>query len=121
MLLQTKGLRRNFQIPASPGGVRSWESPSHDRTGLAPPVLASRGVSVEEHKAYSPDVLGFGLITVSDTRAPADDTSGRLLHAGVADYGIERLYRDVRIFRIYEGTSQIQQLVIARETMKRGG
>ncbi|MBV9511560.1 MAG: acyl-CoA dehydrogenase family protein [Caulobacteraceae bacterium] len=39
----------------------------------------------------------------------------------VADYGIERLYRDVRVFRIYEGTSQIQQLVIARETMKRGG
>lgn len=39
----------------------------------------------------------------------------------VADHGIERLYRDVRIFRIYEGTSQVQQLVIARETMKRGG
>ena len=39
----------------------------------------------------------------------------------VADHGIERLYRDVRIFRIYEGTSQIQQIVIARETMKRGG
>ena len=39
----------------------------------------------------------------------------------VADYGIERFYRDVRIFRIYEGTSQIQQIVIARETMKRGG
>jgi acyl-CoA dehydrogenase len=39
----------------------------------------------------------------------------------VADAGIERLYRDVRLFRIYEGTSQIQQLIIARETMKRGG
>ena len=39
----------------------------------------------------------------------------------VADYGIERLYRDVRIFRIYEGASQIQQLIIARETLKRGG
>lgn len=39
----------------------------------------------------------------------------------VADYGIERLYRDVRIFRIYEGTSQIQQVIIARETLKRGG
>uniref|UniRef100_B0T5J2 Acyl-CoA dehydrogenase domain protein n=1 Tax=Caulobacter sp. (strain K31) TaxID=366602 RepID=B0T5J2_CAUSK len=38
----------------------------------------------------------------------------------VADYGIERFYRDVRIFRIYEGSSQIQQLVIARETLKRG-
>jgi acyl-CoA dehydrogenase len=39
----------------------------------------------------------------------------------IADYGIERLYRDVRIFRIYEGASQIQQLIIARETLKRGG
>jgi len=46
------------------------------------------------------------------------------IHGGagyLADYGIERLYRDVRLFRIYEGTSQIQQLVIARETIKRGG
>jgi acyl-CoA dehydrogenase len=39
----------------------------------------------------------------------------------IADYGIERLYRDVRLFRIYEGTSQIQQVIIARETLKRGG
>ncbi|MES2097220.1 MAG: acyl-CoA dehydrogenase family protein [Pseudomonadota bacterium] len=39
----------------------------------------------------------------------------------IEDYGIERLYRDVRLFRIYEGTSQIQQIIIARETIKRGG
>lgn len=32
----------------------------------------------------------------------------------IADYGIERFYRDVRLFRLYEGTTQIQQLVIAR-------
>ena len=36
----------------------------------------------------------------------------------VADYGIERFYRDVRIFRLYEGTSQIQQIVIARNMLK---
>jgi acyl-CoA dehydrogenase len=39
----------------------------------------------------------------------------------IADYGIERLYRDVRLFRIYEGTSQIQQVIIAGEVLKRGG
>ena len=39
----------------------------------------------------------------------------------IAEYGIERFYRDVRLFRIYEGTSQIQQLVIARETLAQGG
>ncbi|MBI1250371.1 MAG: acyl-CoA dehydrogenase [Alphaproteobacteria bacterium] len=37
-----------------------------------------------------------------------------------ADHGIERLYRDVRIFRIYEGTSEIQRVVISREMMKKG-
>jgi acyl-CoA dehydrogenase len=35
-----------------------------------------------------------------------------------ADHGIERFYRDVRLFRIYEGTSQIQQLVIARNMIR---
>ncbi len=39
----------------------------------------------------------------------------------VADYGIERFYRDVRIFRIYEGTSQIQQIVIARNLLRGEG
>ncbi|HAJ47631.1 MAG TPA: acyl-CoA dehydrogenase [Alphaproteobacteria bacterium] len=39
----------------------------------------------------------------------------------VADYGIERFYRDVRIFRLYEGTSQIQQIVIARALLKGEG
>ena len=37
----------------------------------------------------------------------------------VADYApIERLYRDARLFRLYEGTSQIHQLNIARLTIK---
>ena len=46
------------------------------------------------------------------------------IHGGagyVADYGVERFYRDVRLFRLYEGTSQIQQLVIARNMLRDGG
>ena len=44
------------------------------------------------------------------------------IHGGagyMAEYPVERLYRDARLFRIYEGTSQIQQLIIARETIKK--
>jgi acyl-CoA dehydrogenase len=43
------------------------------------------------------------------------------IHGGagyMADYAVERFYRDVRLFRIYEGTSQIQQLVIARNMIR---
>ncbi len=36
----------------------------------------------------------------------------------MADYGIERFYRDVRLFRIYEGTTQVQQIIIARSMVK---
>lgn len=43
------------------------------------------------------------------------------IHGGagyMSEYAVERFYRDVRLFRIFEGTSQIQQLVIAREVIK---
>lgn len=36
----------------------------------------------------------------------------------LAEYGIERFYRDVRLFRLYEGTTQIQQLIIGRAMVK---
>jgi acyl-CoA dehydrogenase len=39
----------------------------------------------------------------------------------IADYGIERFYRDVRLFRIYEGTSQVQQVIIARQMIREAG
>jgi acyl-CoA dehydrogenase len=31
---------------------------------------------------------------------------------------VERIYRDARLFRIYEGTSQIQQIVIAKQALR---
>lgn len=43
------------------------------------------------------------------------------IHGGAGymrDSAVERFYRDVRVFRIYEGTTQIQQLVIARELIR---
>ncbi|KRA64313.1 acyl-CoA dehydrogenase family protein [Rhizobium sp. Root651] len=43
------------------------------------------------------------------------------IHGGagyMAEYAVERFYRDVRLFRIYEGTTQIQQVLIARNMIR---
>jgi len=43
------------------------------------------------------------------------------IHGGagyMSDFAVERFYRDVRLFRLYEGTSQIQQLIIAKNMIK---
>ncbi|MEJ5219879.1 MULTISPECIES: acyl-CoA dehydrogenase family protein [Rhodobacterales] len=43
------------------------------------------------------------------------------IHGGagyMAEYSVERFYRDVRLFRIYEGTTQIQQVLIARNMIR---
>ncbi|WP_313668260.1 acyl-CoA dehydrogenase family protein [Sandarakinorhabdus sp.] len=43
------------------------------------------------------------------------------IHGGagyMAEYKVERFYRDVRLLRIYEGTSQIQQTIIAKSMMR---
>lgn len=36
-----------------------------------------------------------------------------------SEYPVEKLMRDAKIFQIYEGTSQIQRLVISRELLSR--
>ncbi len=57
----------------------------------------------------------------------ATETAGRVvdrmlqLHGGYGysrDYEIERLYRDARVTRIYEGTSEVQRIVIARQLLR---
>ncbi|MFD1610995.1 acyl-CoA dehydrogenase family protein [Sphingomonas tabacisoli] len=43
------------------------------------------------------------------------------IHGGagyMAEYKVERFYRDVRLLRIYEGTSQIQQTIIAKQMLR---
>jgi len=72
------------------------------------------------------DREGKAILEASCTKYFCTETAGRIadralqIHGGagyMAEYDIERLYRDIRLLRIYEGTSQIQQLVIARRTL----
>lgn len=87
-------------------------------------TMAARALVLDAARAYADG---------SDRRtAPAaakyfcSETVGRVADRAVQVHGgagymrsvpVERFYRDARLFRIYEGTSQIQQVIIARQTI----
>ena len=57
----------------------------------------------------------------------ATETAQRTIDAAVQLFGgarrdsghpVERLYREIRALRIYEGASEVQQLIIAREVLR---
>jgi acyl-CoA dehydrogenase len=67
---------------------------------------------------------------VASTKYFTTEALGRIadravqIHGGagyMAEYKVERFYRDVRLLRIYEGTSQIQQVIIARSQLREAG
>ena len=63
-------------------------------------------------KLFASEMLG----RVADRAVQVHGGSGYM-----REYAVERFYRDARLYRIYEGTSQIQQLVIARRLLQREG
>lgn len=74
--------------------------------------------------AHVRDAQGRSARQSSMAKLYASEAAGRItdrmlqLHGGygyVREYPIERLYRDARVTRIYEGTSEVQRIVIARE------
>jgi acyl-CoA dehydrogenase len=91
-------------------------------------IYAARSMTLEA--ARKRDDGGNVTMEASCCKYFASEMCGRVadravqVHGGagyMADSPIERFYRDVRLFRLYEGTSQIQQLVIARHLIRNAG
>ena len=69
---------------------------------------------------WTDDLCGLGKIAVSEA-ANRIVAHAVQIHGGygfVKEYPVERYYRDARVTTIYEGTSEVQRLVIAREVLR---
>ena len=81
-------------------------------TPRARPASATRDVSMLASccKLFCTEMVG----RVADRGVQVHGGSGY-----INEYPVERFYRDVRLLRLYEGTTQIQQLIIGRELIGR--
>ncbi|QRO00059.1 acyl-CoA dehydrogenase family protein [Archangium violaceum] len=98
------------------------------RIGIASQACGVGRAALDAAVAYSKDRKAFGQ-SIGDFQGPrfmmADMKTqleaAELLHGGygyIDEFPVERYFRDARVQTIYEGTSEVQRLVIARETFK---
>jgi alkylation response protein AidB-like acyl-CoA dehydrogenase len=79
-------------------------------------AMYDQGKQISQQSASVKLFCSEGLDTIVDMAVQ--------IHGGMGysrDLPIERFYRDSRINRIFEGTNEIQKVVIAREVLKRNG
>jgi butyryl-CoA dehydrogenase len=76
-------------------------------------VLKDRGRSIAREAAEAKLMAAEMVVKVTSDALQIHGASGY-----VSDFPIERLYRDARVYPIFEGTSQIQRLVIARQLLR---
>ena len=92
-------------------GTKRFSQPTTRRTNAAKRRDAGEVVTTEASccKYFATEMVG----RVADRAVQIHGGAGY-----VADYAVERFYRDVRLMRLYEGTSQIQQIIIARNMIR---
>jgi acyl-CoA dehydrogenase len=108
--------------------IREFQAVSHSLAEMATRTEAARLLVYSAAAGYderAPDVTrgsAMAKLFATETAQWVVDAAVQLLGARALERGhlLEKLYRDVRAPRIYEGTSEIQREVIARDLFRRG-
>lgn len=78
-------------------------------------ALKDKGIPAMTHAAMAKLFASEMAVKHTDT---ALQIHGR--YGYIKDYPVERLYRDARVTKIYEGTSEVQHIIIARSLLEKG-
>jgi butyryl-CoA dehydrogenase len=111
--------RRSFGVPIGQHQMIQWMLADMATSVDAARLLLWRAATLKDRgRPYGP-AASMAKLFASET-AMKVTTDAIQVHGGygyIKDYPVERFFRDAKITQIYEGTSQIQRLVIAREIL----
>lgn len=113
--------RKQFGRP-----IAKFQAISFMLAEMATKIAAARELvyaAAAKKDAGEPDSAVYASMAKFFTAEACNEIAGKALqiHGGygyVNDYDIERKYRDCRVFTIFEGSSQVQQMVISRQLLK---
>jgi alkylation response protein AidB-like acyl-CoA dehydrogenase len=114
--------RRSFGKPIGEHQQIQWTLADMATAVDAARLLTWRAAWLKDQKRPYGAASSMAKLFASET-AMRVATDAVQVHGGygyVKDYPVERFFRDAKITQIYEGTSQIQRLVIARDLLGRG-
>jgi acyl-CoA dehydrogenase len=112
--------RRQFDQPVAEFQGIQWMIADREVDLEAARLLILQAAYLKDQRLPFSKHASMAKLFASEAAHRATDTAIQL-HGGagyIKDYAVERFARDARITRIYEGTSEIQRLIIARETLR---
>ena len=112
--------REQFGSPLSDFQGLQWMIADREVDLEASRLLILQAASLNDQGQPFAKAASMAKLFASEAAHRATDTAIQL-HGGAGycrDYPVERYARDARVTRIYEGTSEIQRMIIARETLR---
>ena len=112
--------RKSFDVPIAQHQMVQWMLADMATQIEAARLLALRAATLKDRGEPYGVAAAMAKLYASEM-AMRVTTDGIQVHGGygyIKDYPMERFFRDAKITQIYEGTSQIQKLVIARHLLE---
>ena len=111
--------RKAFGVPIGQHQMVQWMIADMATAIDAARLLTLRAASLKDRGESCTSAASMAKLFASET-AMKVTTDAIQIHGGygyIKEYDVERYFRDAKITQLYEGTSQIQKLVIAREVL----
>ncbi|MEJ5364151.1 MAG: acyl-CoA dehydrogenase family protein [Desulfosoma sp.] len=112
--------RIQFGVPIAKHQAIQWMIADNYTRLEAARLLLLRAAYLKENKRPYSKEASMGKLYATEAANKACYDAIQILggYGYTQDFPVERYYRDVRVTSIYEGTSEIQRLIIARELLK---